>query len=350
MHISPLFFMLAMMAVAALSGCARDAGRIAGPPKPEAVAITVDNSVTAMTILSATLADCPSGGSLIDLFKDANNNGVFDPNETLVSSTKVCNGLNGLNGANGVAGATGATGAAGAQGIAGAGAGIILATAPSASCPAGGTSITTFQDSNNNGILDALEKITSSSTVCNGIAGTVGATGATGAAGAGGVAGANGAAGVSAFITATAASSAQCPAGGIVYLTHTDGSVPQSSVICNGSNGNQAQFAMGPVGSQVKDQAYSACHHDYLYIPDQTSRERGWLIFRHQKNGSSDQGIGSTGFNVWNVDISDFYLVSEQNNEVYCQLHWEPSQQLLSYTVVSKLDGLAGEKGEIKMK
>ncbi|MBC7397146.1 MAG: hypothetical protein H7333_06855 [Bdellovibrionales bacterium] len=314
MHISPTYFMLAMMAVFALSGCSKNAAPIAAkPPVPEALAVSVDNSNTGLAISTATLIQCASGGSVITLFKDSNSNGTFDSNEMFVSSTAVCNG------------------AAGAPGAPGTGAGIFLSNAPSASCPAGGTLVTTFQDSNNNGTLDALESITSTSTICNGIAGVTGS---------------------SAFITRSIATSIQCPAGGVVYSSHVDGAASQMNVICNGTNGhdgNNTALSLGPVGSIVKSQSFSACHHDYLYIPDSQSSERGWLIFRHQLNGSADQGIGTTGFNVWNVDISDFYLVSEQNNEVYCQLHWEPTKKILSYTVISKLDGLAGEKGEINV-
>jgi hypothetical protein len=99
----------------------------------------------------------------------------------------------------------------------------------------------------------------------------------------------------------------------------------------------------------VSGEVYSACHHDYLYIPDTTTPTRGWLIFRHQANGSADQGIGSTGFNVWNVDISDFSLVSEDGSVTYCNLHWDPTARVLTYTVVDTADGFAGNTGTIDL-
>lgn len=73
-------------------------------------------------------------------------------------------------------------------------------------------------------------------------------------------------------------------------------------------------------------------------------------MFRHQKNGSEDQGIGSTGFNVWNVDISKFSLVSEVGNVTYCQLTYDPNNLTLVYTVVDKTDGLQGKTGTISLK
>ena len=320
MNFPILFYALTFTAALTLSGCSKEATPQANQVSPEALAVSVDNSLTSVAVAPATVAECASGGSVIQLFKDANSNGVFDLSESLVSATPVCNGASGTTGASG------------------SGAGIVLAAVASGSCPAGGTVIKTFQDSNNNGVQDSSERTTSSSTICNGVNGN------------------NGANGASAFITSTVASAGQCPAGGVVYSTHVDGTPPQSTVICsgvngaNGADGSNATFASGPVGSEIKGKPYTACHHDYLYLPDANQSDRGWLIFRHQKNGAADQGIGSTGFNVWNVDISDFYLVAETNGEVYCQLHWEPSKKVLTYVVVSKSDGAAGEKGEIVFK
>jgi hypothetical protein len=282
-------------------------------------AVTVANSQTQMQLLVATLTQCPYGGSVIQLFKDANGDGIYDTGDSVVSETPVCNG------------ATGSTGATGAQGV---GAGILVSAASVGSCPAGGSSIITFQDLNNNGTLDSGETITSTSTICNGIAG------------------ANGTNGTSAFLTTSSASVAQCANGGVVYTTHVDGETPVANIVCNGTNGSSgtnASFLSGPVGTAVTGQVYTSCHHDYMYLPDETNGNRGWLIFRHQANGTADQGAGSTGFNVWNVDISDFDLVSEDNSVTYCQLHWDANAKILNYTVITNEDGHQGETGTINL-
>jgi hypothetical protein len=301
-----------------------------GTPTAVSSAVTVAASATSMEVDNATSAQCTSGGSVIILYKDLNANGVYDSaSDTLVSASPVCNG------ATGTAGATGATGATGAQGV---GAGVQLTNAPTGTCPAGGTSISTFEDLNNNGVLDIGETITSTSTVCNGVAGTDGLNGA------------------SSFITSTTATSAQCSTGGIVYTTRLDGQTPQVNVVCNGlngangtngTNGTNAVFANGPVGPAIAGKVYSACHHDYLYIPDSSGGTRGWLIFRHQANGTADQGVGSTGFNVWNVDITDFDLVSEDNSVTYCQMHWDATAEVLTYLVLDHDDGDFGLSGSI---
>lgn len=253
----------------------------------------------AVTLGAASSSQCANGGILVQTFYDFNRNAVLDNGEEIVSSIPVCNGSTGSQGN---------------------GAGIIVTQAPAGSCPAGGSKLTTFIDKNNDGAQQSGENTTSQSTICNG---------------------------VNAYITATAADNTQCVTGGVVYTTHTDGSNPVSSVICNGENAN---FQMGAVGSPVKEKNFSACHHDYLYLPDESSNTRGWLIFRHQKNGSEDEGIASTGFNVWNVDIADFSLASEDLRTTYCRLNWNPDKRLLTYTVVETTYGLGGETGEIVFK
>lgn len=319
---------------------------------PEAVAISVDHSLTLVSVGTATFSECAHGGSTIRLFKDENSNGDYDSGETVISATPVCNGAPGVAGTNGTNGTNGANGIAGAQG---AGAGIRLSSAPLQSCPAGGTFMETFQDLNNNAFYDVGESITSSSTICNGVKGVDGLNGA------------------SSFITSSLASSAQCSAGGVVYSTHLDGQAPQLSIVCNGANGvngtngtngangtngvngtngANASFSMGAVGPVIEKEGYSACHHDYLFIPDASGEGRGWLIFRHQKNGTDDQDSKkeATGFNVWSVDVADFNLVSENSKVTYCRLHWEASKRVLSYTVVDEADGYAGYSDSIEMK
>ena len=116
----------------------------------------------------------------------------------------------------------------------------------------------------------------------------------------------------------------------------------------NGLNGKDAKYFMGAVGPAIVGKPCSACHHDYLYFPDPDNTSRGWLTFRHQSNGQADQGVGSTGFQVWNVDIGDFLLASEVGGLTYCTLHWDPSAHTLSYQVVDATDGLAGTTGSLR--
>ena len=297
-------------------------------PTVETTAITAATANTEVAMTQATSTQCPTGGTLLEVFLDSNSNHALDANETIVSSTPVCNGANGTNGNNGAAGLS---------------TGIMTSNASTGSCPAGGTTLTTFQDLNSNGALDSGEGVTSVTTVCNGIAG---------------INGTNGSNGTNAALSSTAATTAQCANGGVVYKSSTDGASPQINVICNGangqngtngSNGTSAVFAIGAVGPTVKGKAYTACHHDYLYVPDTVRSSRGWLIFRHQFNGSADQGIGTTGFNLWDIDIADFSLVSEDRRVNYCNLHWDPGSKILTYTVVDHTDGMAGATGNISL-
>lgn len=269
-----------------------------------------------IAVIAASGDQCAAGGVVIVNYLDGNQDEVFNEGETVLSSQPICNG------------AQGSTGASGA------GAGILVGSALPAACPAGGAVFTTFIDGNNNGVLDNAETVSSVSTLCNGVAGENGN---------------NGANGQSERITLTAATLSQCPSGGIVYSTALEGGpVNQSAVVCNGSNGNDANFLMGAVGPAVAGKSYSACHHDYLYIPNSQEGSRGWLTFRHQSNGANDQGIGSTGFQIWNVDIANFALNSEVGGVPYCSLQWDPVTRILNYTVVDNSDGLAGTHGEIR--
>jgi hypothetical protein len=296
----------------------QDTSSSSGSPAQSSV-ISTPAASTGVSISAATLTECAFGGTTVTTFIDSNKNGKLDSDEQILTTNPVCNG------------------ATGAQGI---GAGISAKPALAASCAAGGIVVTTFIDSNNNGILDTAETVTSSSTLCNGLAGLSGANGSNGT---------NGVDGSSAHITTTAATTLQCPAGGAVYKTWTDVTQPVFTVVCNGANGTNgtngangtnASVNAGPVGEPVAGKSYSACHHDYLYVA-------GWLVLRHQGNGSADQGIGSTGFNVWNVDITDFSLASEVGGVSYCQLHWDATQKRLTYTVLDNTDGLAGRTGAL---
>ncbi|MEZ4815809.1 MAG: hypothetical protein R3A80_11470 [Bdellovibrionota bacterium] len=170
--------------------------------------------------------------------------------------------------------------------------GIQTENANAFACPNGGTTLIVFLDSNRNNLLEEEELVVSQNNICNGSNGNDGA---------------------------------------------------------DGANGADAAFTMGSVGPSVTGENYSACHHDYLYIANSQNPSRGWLTFRHQGNGSHDQGIGSTGFQIWNVDIDVFSLASEVNGVIYCNLSWDPITRILSYTVVDNSDGLAGLQDSIQL-
>ncbi len=289
-----------------------------------------DKTTPNQTIVAAaaTLAECANGGVVLTTFYDANGDGLITPTETIVNSQKICSGTNGTNGSNG---------ANGSQGF---GAGIEVSSA-GISCPSGGQILKTFVDFNNDGIMNGSESVSSVSTLCNGVNGSNGA---------------NGSDGLSAAITVNAATALQCPSGGFVYSTSVGTNPPSATIICNGLNGadgmngndgQNAQLAMGRVGAMVAGKIYSSCHHDYLFLPG-AGGAPGWLLFRHQANGSADQGIGSTGFQVWNVDIANFALASEVSNITYCQLNWDSANLKLDFTVVDNTDGLAGTTGSIQ--
>jgi len=304
-----------------LAGCGDASVKSALPSKIETgFPNLIESAPTLVGILPATGEECGAGGSVFFTYVDHNRNQIFDEADVELSRAKVCHGLNGQNGSQG------------------AGAGILVESAAAHSCSAGGMMITTFVDANNSSILDPLETVTSVSTICNGRNGADGVNGADGAA---------------AALTVSLASASQCAEGGVVYSSASGGQTsPDVTVICNGSNGRDGEdvsYSMGAVGASVSGHQYSACHHDYLYLPDDDGSDRGWLMFRHQGNGSFDQGIGQTGFQVWNVDLERFSLVSEVGNRRYCDLTWNAASRELHYVVVDSSDGLQGQSGTIQL-
>ena len=308
--------LLGLLGACGENAVTRPRASLSSDPVPSPVIATL------VTVVDATPLECASGGSAIVTYLDANSSGDFDSGDVERSRSKICNGAQGTPGSSGY------------------GAGILVESASQLSCPAGGSTFTTFIDKNNNALQEDGESTTSFTTLCSGT---------------------NGVDARSAHLSVTLASALQCPNGGFVYSSSTDGQLtPDLSVVCNGqngkngqdgsdgTNGEDARLLMGAVGAAVSGKIYSACHHDYLFFPDPSGGARGWLSFRHQANGSADQGIGSTGFQIWNVDISNFALASEVGGVTYCTLQWDPLARRLSYTVVDNQDGLAGTQGVIE--
>lgn len=109
-----------------------------------------------------------------------------------------------------------------------------------------------------------------------------------------------------------------------------------------GNPGQDVIISSGPIGSSIAN-GLSSCHHDYEF------QSNHWLILRHQQNGTADQGAGTTGFDLWNVDIKDFQLISEQGSVTYCTCHYESAQATLSCTVNYAGDGKQGEVANIDL-
>jgi hypothetical protein len=293
-----VFFGVFFIALATVFGCSRN--QEVAPVSAGLVELPIG---TAIVVVSATPEECAAGGLTLETFQDKNRNGLLDDGEAILARSPVCNGT---------------------KGDRGIGAGIKVAAAPAGACPAGGTALTTFEDADSDGVQDAGEGTTSVSTICNG---------------------------VSSVLTSIAANGMQCPAGGTVYTTHTDGEEPSSAIVCDGLggvDGSDAGIGISAVGPPVPGRSFTACHHDALYLPDLASPARGWLIFRHQSNGSADQGIGTTGFNTWNVDLADFNLASEGGAVTYCALHWDPATKRLTYSVVETTYGFGGQTGLVQ--
>ncbi len=251
-------------------------------------------ATTAVQVTDATITQCPGGGLVVRTFLDSDHNGAHSEGEAILDTRVLCNGRS---------------------------AGIEVASAPSGTCPAGGQVFTTYIDTNNDGVRSTSESVTSRSTLCNG------------------------ANGESARLTVTSASAGQCPAGGSVYSASVGTSPPAITIVCNGAS---AHHQMGVVGEPVRGRAYTTCHHDYLYFPGEGEGE-GWLIFRHQQNGEGDGGAGATGFDLWNVNVSDFELASEDGRTTYCELHWDPHARVLTYRVIDASDGWLGAEGKIAL-
>ena len=57
-----------------------------------------------MSIIPASLASCPTGGSTLLMALDVNDSGLYSPLDPQQQSTTICNGLNGTNGTNGTNG------------------------------------------------------------------------------------------------------------------------------------------------------------------------------------------------------------------------------------------------------
>ncbi len=203
----------------ALTGCTvkeTTVEKVAGPA-------TLSTTANAITVAPATSEQCPGGGAVYSLFIDANSNGLLEGNEVVMNEQVICNGSVGSVGLSTLFSMT------------------RVATGLDACTSKSGLQINTGVDENRNSVLEASE-IIGSQVLCDGAKGDTGSSGAAGAAGA---AGSNG---FNMVFQSTAATTAQCSAGGSVIVMALDtnrnnkydpsDANAQTITLCNGANGS----------------------------------------------------------------------------------------------------------------
>jgi hypothetical protein len=161
-----------------------------------------------LIVTSSAAASCSNGGLTLAFGYDGNSDGdLEDDEDTILSSTTICNGLDGTNGYN-----------------------TIISTQtedPGDNCPNGGVEFTVGLDTNNNNAIDAGEEV-GTYYVCNG---------------------ADGSAGKNSIISVTTFSGTQngCTDGGLRIQTGIDdngdgilqaGEVDATAYVCNGNDGS----------------------------------------------------------------------------------------------------------------
>lgn len=157
-----------------------------GPRRPGKLGEAGKDGVNAISV-GVDLADitpgaiCASGGLLVSTFKDANSDGILDPEELVLKVKTVCNGVQGNAGNDGDDGSDGNNGTNGQNGT---NSTVSIETlTPGVDCPTGGAKISSNSSP-------------TSATVCNGTNGSNGLNGLNGLAGINGQNGANGSNGV----------------------------------------------------------------------------------------------------------------------------------------------------------
>ena len=172
------------------------------------------------------LAPCNEGGIRLVTGLDKNFNGVLDAGES-TSSTVLCHGLQGLSGPQGQPGQNGASPAVS----------LLNSTAVpmgNASCPSGGTAISSGLDINADGHLNA-DEISSNHVVCNGVGGLAGTDGMNGE---------NGYDGTSALVDKVLAPAHLCADGLVVRFGVDDGR--------NGGTDGNGELEDGEVRESLK--------------------------------------------------------------------------------------------------
>lgn len=199
----------------------------------------------------ATPAECPAGGTVLTIYDDFNDNGIFDFDEAPMSRQTVCNGVSGTNGSQGYSTLFTMN---------------RVSTGLSACVAGSGLQLSSGLDVDRSSALEASE-ITQAQILCDGVNGAVGSAGPAGSDG------------YSMVFQSVPASSSACPAGGSVLLMALDtarsgvyhASFPsqQSITLCNGvngqngSNGQNGQDA--PVPAYAPVEAIRPCGNSVAY-------------------------------------------------------------------------------------
>ena len=139
---------------------------------------------------TATVAECPTGGSASDLYMDTDDSKTFSDGDVFLSGAFACNGSNGETGAQGDPGQDGSNGHS-----------IVPdnRTATVAECPTGGSASDLYMDTDDSQTFSEGDVFLGGVLACNGATGASGATGATGSIGATGANGTNATANVTAY-------------------------------------------------------------------------------------------------------------------------------------------------------
>lgn len=182
-------FMLILLAMTDLIGCSS-----VSDDTTKSLIPTLTSGVTLMASQPATAVQCPNGGINYITYSDLNKNRKFDKGDQVLDAQPVCNGLNTLIASSRVQ------------------------TTESACEAKSGLQVNTGVDSNGNGTLEPSE-FASTQLVCDGVNGK------------------------SATISTAAATSLQCPSGGVVITTTSGLSTPESNVVCNGNDGLNGRSA-----------------------------------------------------------------------------------------------------------
>ena len=241
-------------------------------------------SSLSLSVAEPAGANCPEGGTRVELGVDLDGDGVLSPGEVNFAMTRfICNGLTGAMGPQGVQGSQGPQGVQGLSSL------TLTAVEPAgANCATGGTKVQFGVDADSNGSLTAEEiNATLTRYVCDGAVGAQGLTGAQGSTGAQGPVGATGAVGpvgptgatgptgptgaqgsagatglASLALTSTEAVGANCATGGMKFESGVDadrnGALSAWEIepwltryVCNGAAGAQGLTGeQGPTGAQ----------------------------------------------------------------------------------------------------
>jgi hypothetical protein len=223
-------FLVMLTASMIIISCKGDKGDL-GP-----VGETGKTSLTKTSVESAG-TNCATGGVKIETGLDANNNGILEPTEVIVTQTRyICNGF---------AGVTGASGANGQKSLI-----KTSVEAAGGNCANCGVKIEVGVDANNNNVLDPSEIVAALTRyICNGTNGT------------------NGTSGINSLIrTSTEAAGANCTYGGTKFEIGMDANKngeledaevisAQTKFVCNGAGAIYSSWmdidveATNPAGS-----------------------------------------------------------------------------------------------------